>query len=229
MFNSSQIERGYMLNILFIWCVSPALICCIYYSPIPFISIQSGTHSASIDKQRQLQSAAHTFYQQVVHVLKHRVLVEREHPGLLVKVSHVFNTLCFHFNALVLLPLVFLMGFYFSLYVIEISSPSYPGSCQHLLLATMFALNFCYQPVDLVLVIKCGILEILSVLTNNSCALMNQGWFAASTSGSMLLGGAVKLACTRLLQILTVAARWEWRDCEQLQWSVHEVFQYLNH
>uniref|UniRef100_A0A672ZRT2 HECT-type E3 ubiquitin transferase n=1 Tax=Sphaeramia orbicularis TaxID=375764 RepID=A0A672ZRT2_9TELE len=119
----------------------------------------SGTHSASMDTQRELQSAAHTFYQQVVRVLKQRALLEREHPG----------------------------------------------SCQHLLLATMFALNFCYQPVDLVLVIKCGILEILSMLTNNSCVLMNQGWFAASASGSMLLSGAVRLACARLLQILTVA------------------------
>uniref|UniRef100_A0A671VH49 HECT-type E3 ubiquitin transferase n=1 Tax=Sparus aurata TaxID=8175 RepID=A0A671VH49_SPAAU len=109
----------------------------------------SGTHSASMDTQRELQSAAHTFYQQILSLL-------------------------------------------------------HPGSCQHLLLATMFALNFCYQPIDLVLVIKCGILEILSMLTSNSCALMNQGWFAASTSGSMLLSGAVKLACTRLLQILTV-------------------------
>uniref|UniRef100_A0A3B4FFU6 Uncharacterized protein n=1 Tax=Pundamilia nyererei TaxID=303518 RepID=A0A3B4FFU6_9CICH len=69
----------------------------------------------------------------------------------------------------------------------------------------MFALNFRYQPVDLVLVIKCGILEILSTLTNNSCVLINQGWFAATASGSMLLGGAVRLACARLLQILTVA------------------------
>ncbi|KAM9841857.1 putative E3 ubiquitin-protein ligase HERC1 [Aulostomus maculatus] len=120
----------------------------------------SGTRSASMEKQKELQSAAHAFYQQVVRVLRQRVLAEREHPG----------------------------------------------SCQHLLLATMFALNFCYQPVDLVLVIKCGILEILSMLTNNSCALMNQGWFAASTSGSMLLSGAVRLACTRLLQILTVAS-----------------------
>uniref|UniRef100_A0A8C9YMF6 HECT-type E3 ubiquitin transferase n=1 Tax=Sander lucioperca TaxID=283035 RepID=A0A8C9YMF6_SANLU len=119
----------------------------------------SGTHSASPDTQRELQSAAHMFYQQVVRVLKQRVLLEREHPG----------------------------------------------PCQHLLLATMFALNFCYQPVDLVLVIKCGILEILSMLTNNSCALMNQGWFAAPKSGSMLLSGAVRLACARLLQILTVA------------------------
>ncbi|XP_056259321.1 probable E3 ubiquitin-protein ligase HERC1 isoform X3 [Seriola aureovittata] len=120
----------------------------------------SGTHSACMDTQRELQSAAHNFYQQVVRVLRQRVLFEREHTG----------------------------------------------SCQHLLLATMFALNFCYQPVDLVLVIKCGILEILSMLTNNSCALMNQSWFAATTSGSMLLSGAVRLACTRLLQILTVAA-----------------------
>ncbi|KAF7670462.1 hypothetical protein LDENG_00124780 [Lucifuga dentata] len=120
----------------------------------------SGTHSASKDTQRDLQSAAHTFYQQVVCVLRQKVHLEKEHPG----------------------------------------------SYQHLLLATMFALNFCYQPVDLVLVIKCGILDILSMLTDNTCALMNQGWFAASMSGSMLLSGAVRLACTRLLQILTVAA-----------------------
>ncbi|XP_013861909.1 probable E3 ubiquitin-protein ligase HERC1 isoform X4 [Austrofundulus limnaeus] len=119
-----------------------------------------GTNGASMETKRELQSAAHTFYQQVVQVLKLRVQLEKEHPG----------------------------------------------SCQHLLLATMFALNFCYQPVDLVLIIKCGILEILSMLTNNSCALMNQGWFAASSSGSMVLSGAVRLACTRLLQILTVAA-----------------------
>ncbi|XP_068190129.1 probable E3 ubiquitin-protein ligase HERC1 isoform X2 [Antennarius striatus] len=126
----------------------------------------SGTHSASMDTQRELQSAAHTFYQQVVCLLKHRILLQRELPGL----------------------------------------------CQHLLLATMFPLNFCYQPVDLVLVIKCGILEILSTLTNNSCTLMNQGWFATSTSGSALLSSAVKLSCARLLQILTVAAS----SCEEL-------------
>lgn len=71
----------------------------------------------------------------------------------------------------------------------------------------MFALNFCYQAGDLVLVIKYGILEILSTLTNNSYVLVNQGWFAASRPGYMLQGGAVKLACTRLLQIMTVAAR----------------------
>lgn len=44
--------------------------------------LQTGTHSASLEKQQQLQSAAHTFYQQVVCVLKKRALVERERPGL---------------------------------------------------------------------------------------------------------------------------------------------------
>lgn len=34
-----------------------------------------------MDTQRELQSAAHTFYQQVVCILKQRVLLEREHPG----------------------------------------------------------------------------------------------------------------------------------------------------
>ncbi|KAM3873957.1 putative E3 ubiquitin-protein ligase HERC1 [Diretmus argenteus] len=120
----------------------------------------SGTQAASMDTQKELQSAAHTLYQQVVRVLRQKVLLEREHAG----------------------------------------------SCQHLLLATVFALNFCYQPVDLVLVIKCGILEILSTLTDNTSVLINQGWLAASVSGSMLLSGAVKLACARLLQILTIAA-----------------------
>lgn len=51
--------------------------------------LQTGTHSASVEKQQQLQSAAHTFYQQVVCVLKKRALEERERPGL--SFSLVFN------------------------------------------------------------------------------------------------------------------------------------------
>ncbi|CDR00644.1 unnamed protein product [Oncorhynchus mykiss] len=121
---------------------------------------QSGTQSASMFTQRELQSAAHTLYQQVVRVLRQKVLTEREQTG----------------------------------------------SYQPLLLATVFALNFHYQPVDLVVVCKSGILEILSLLTDSTCVLMNQRWLVASVSGSMLLNGAVKLACARLLQILAIAA-----------------------
>lgn len=51
--------------------------------------LQNGTRSASVEQQQQLQSAAHTFYQQVVCVLKQRALVERERPGLFL--SLVFN------------------------------------------------------------------------------------------------------------------------------------------
>ena len=71
----------------------------------------------------------------------------------------------------------------------------------------MFALNFHYQPVDLVVMIRSGLLEILSCLTDSTCVLMNQRWLAASVSGHMLLSGAVKLASARLLQILAIAAR----------------------
>lgn len=166
--------------------------------------MQCGTQSASMDTQRELQSAAHTFYQQVVCILRQRVLLEKDHPGLFIA---VFNTLEFSLNYPEPLPIDdFFLQFFCRSFNFNVSL-YHPGSCQHLLLATMFALNFCYQPVDLVLVIKSGILEILSMLTNNSCALINQGWFAASTSGSMLLSAAVRLACARLLQILTVAAR----------------------
>lgn len=36
-----------------------------------------------METQKELQSAAQTFYQQVVRVLRQKVLIEREHPGLM--------------------------------------------------------------------------------------------------------------------------------------------------
>ncbi|XP_073680135.1 probable E3 ubiquitin-protein ligase HERC1 [Garra rufa] len=125
----------------------------------------AGTQSAPISVQRELQSAAHTLYQQLVRVLRQKVVLEREQAG----------------------------------------------SYQHLLLATVFALNFHYQPVDLVVIIKCGVLEILSTLTDNTCVLVNQRWLAASMSGHMQLSGAVKLAAARLMQIFAIAAS----SCEE--------------
>ncbi|KAM6984699.1 putative E3 ubiquitin-protein ligase HERC1 [Aplochiton taeniatus] len=152
----------------------------------------SGTQSASMAAQRDLQAAAHGLYQQVVRVLRQKVHLEKEQTG----------------------------------------------SYQHLLLATVFGLNFHYQPVDLVVVIKCGVLDILSQLTDNTCVLMNQRWLASSVSGHMLLSGAVKLASARLLQILAIAASSCEEDlplevsqalmdvmCEQLQSLLHTVSQ----
>ncbi|XP_030623810.1 probable E3 ubiquitin-protein ligase HERC1 [Chanos chanos] len=152
----------------------------------------AGTQSAHMSTQRELQAAAHTLYQQVVRVLRQKVILEKEQKE----------------------------------------------SYKHLLLATVFALNFHYQPVDVMIIIQSGILDILSTLTDNSCVLMNQRWLAASVSGHMLLSGAVKLASARLLQILAISAS-SCEDslpldvsealmdvmCEQLQGLLHTVHQ----
>ncbi|XP_007895403.2 probable E3 ubiquitin-protein ligase HERC1 [Callorhinchus milii] len=79
------------------------------------------------------------------------------------------------------------------------------GAQQHLLLATIFALNIRYQPTDLSVVISTGLLEALSKLTN-SCLLLNQRWLMASVSGHSQLNVALKLASARLLQILAITA-----------------------
>ncbi|XP_041057144.1 probable E3 ubiquitin-protein ligase HERC1 isoform X1 [Carcharodon carcharias] len=81
----------------------------------------------------------------------------------------------------------------------------FSGAQQHLLLATMFALNIRYQPADLSVVINSGLLEALSKLTN-SCLLVNQRWLMASVSGHSHLNVALKLAGARLLQILAITA-----------------------
>lgn len=77
-----------------------------------------------------------------------------------------------------------------------------------MLLAAIFALNFHYQPADLVVLIKSGLLELLASLTDNSCVLVSLRWLAASVSGNMLLSGSVRLASARLLQSLVIAARY---------------------
>ncbi|XP_072428176.1 probable E3 ubiquitin-protein ligase HERC1 isoform X3 [Chiloscyllium punctatum] len=81
----------------------------------------------------------------------------------------------------------------------------FSGAQQHLLLATIFALNIRYQPADLSVVINSGLLEALSKLTN-SCLLVNQRWLMASVSGHPHLNVALKLAGARLLQILAITA-----------------------
>ncbi|XP_062868147.1 probable E3 ubiquitin-protein ligase HERC1 [Trichomycterus rosablanca] len=80
------------------------------------------------------------------------------------------------------------------------------GSCQQLLLAAVFALNFHYEPDDLVLLIRSGLLELLSALTHDSCVLVSHRWLASSISANALLSGAVRLSSARLLQSLVIAA-----------------------
>lgn len=44
-----------------------------------------------METQRELQSAAHIFYQQVVHVLKQKVQLEKQHPGIPRKKAHILK------------------------------------------------------------------------------------------------------------------------------------------
>ncbi|XP_053334016.1 probable E3 ubiquitin-protein ligase HERC1 isoform X3 [Clarias gariepinus] len=112
------------------------------------------------------------------------------------------------------------------------------GSCQQLLLAAVFALNFRYEPEDLVLLVRSGVLELLSALTQNACVLLNHRWLASSVSANALMSGAVRLASARLLQSLVIAAS-SCEDslpldvsqalmdvmCEQLQGLLHTYYQ----
>ncbi|KAF7696652.1 hypothetical protein HF521_005070 [Silurus meridionalis] len=120
----------------------------------------AGTQSATMSTQRELQDTAHTLYQQVVRVLRQKVVMEKKQTG----------------------------------------------SCQQLLLAAVFALNFRYEPEDLVLLVRSGVLELLSALTQNACVLVNHRWLTSSVSANALMSGAARLASARLLQSLVIAA-----------------------
>ncbi|KAG2466568.1 HERC1 ligase, partial [Polypterus senegalus] len=80
------------------------------------------------------------------------------------------------------------------------------GCSQLLLLAILFALNFQYQALDLIVVIKSGLLEILSKLTDNSWVSLHYYWFPATASGPVQLDAAVKVAAARSLQILAITS-----------------------
>ncbi|XP_051786021.1 probable E3 ubiquitin-protein ligase HERC1 isoform X2 [Erpetoichthys calabaricus] len=80
------------------------------------------------------------------------------------------------------------------------------GCSQLLLLAILFALNFQYQALDLIVVIKSGLLEILSKLTENSWVSLHYYWFPATASGPVQLDAAVKVAAARSLQILAITS-----------------------
>lgn len=53
------------------------------------MSTQCGTNAASMETKRALKSAAHSFYQQVVHVLRLRVQLEKAHPGIQYSLFHI--------------------------------------------------------------------------------------------------------------------------------------------
>ncbi|TRY98659.1 hypothetical protein DNTS_005902 [Danionella cerebrum] len=124
-------------------------------------------------------------------------LVPPRFPGLLQSVQLQFLSGCFGLGA----PIAGSLGASNKIHHYTAGTQSAPIALQRELQSAAHTL---YQQLS-------GILEILSTLTDNTCVLVNQRWLAASMAGHMQLGGAVKLAGARLLQILAIAAS----SCEE--------------
>jgi len=86
------------------------------------------------------------------------------------------------------------------------SSPSplvcLPEAQQRLLLVTVFALSVRYQPVDVSLAVSSGLLAVLSRLCGAETML---GRPLQLQPGAAPLSAALKVAATRLLQILAIS------------------------
>lgn len=75
---------------------------------------------------------------------------------------------------------------------------------QRLLLVTVFALSVRYQPVDVSLAISSGLLDVLSQLCGKETLLGHTLHLLHKPAGSQL-STALKVASTRLLQILAIS------------------------
>lgn len=80
---------------------------------------------------------------------------------------------------------------------------------QRLLLVTVFALSVHYQPVDVSLAISTGLLNVLSQLCGTD-TLLGQPLQLLPKTGISQLSTALKVASTRLLQILAITTGWVW-------------------
>lgn len=74
---------------------------------------------------------------------------------------------------------------------------------QRLLLVTVFALSVHYQPVDVSLAISTGLLNVLSQLCGTD-TMLGQPLQLLPKTGVSQLSTALKVASTRLLQILAI-------------------------
>lgn len=85
---------------------------------------------------------------------------------------------------------------------------SIPEAQQRLLLVTVFALSVRYQPVDVSLAISSGLLNVLSQLCGTE-TMLGQPLQLLQKPGVSQLSTALKVASTRLLQILAISTGYE--------------------
>lgn len=86
----------------------------------------------------------------------------------------------------------------------ETASSSVTEAQQRLLLVTVFALSVRYQPVDVSLAISSGLLNVLSQLCGTE-TMLGQPLQLLQKPGVSQLSTALKVASTRLLQILAIS------------------------
>lgn len=132
-----------------------------------------------------IQTAVHKIYQQLSVTLERALQANKHHIGNVYTVviacgifyytEHIFTMLCV-----------------------------FPEAQQRLLLVTVFALSVRYQPVDVSLAISSGLLDVLSQLCGTETLLGQTLQLLHKPAGSQL-STALKVASTRLLQILAIS------------------------
>ena len=93
---------------------------------------------------------------------------------------------------------------------------------QRLLLVTVFALSVRYQPVDVSLAISSGLLNVLSQLCGTE-TMLGQPLQLLQKPGVSQLSTALKVASTRLLQILAISTGYQQQDGSKS--STHVFYQ----
>lgn len=90
---------------------------------------------------------------------------------------------------------------------------------QRLLLVTVFALSVRYQPVDVSLAISSGLLNVLSQLCGTE-TMLGQPLQLLQKPGVSQLSTALKVASTRLLQILAISTGYELKEEDETSVSM---------
>lgn len=105
-----------------------------------------------------------------------------------------------------------------------LSMYSFSEAQQRLLLVTVFALSVRYQPVDVSLAISSGLLDVLSQLCGTETLLGQTLQLLHKPAGSQL-STALKVASTRLLQILAISTGYDssFTDCIDMILSVCKI------
>lgn len=114
-------------------------------------------------------------------------------------------------NVIVFHVTVYILEYCFSKYFVYFREDSqlslflffFPEAQQRLLLVTVFALSVHYQPVDVSLAISTGLLNVLSQLCGTD-TMLGQPLQLLPKTGVSQLSTALKVASTRLLQILAI-------------------------